>query len=85
MEKNSNGFFEEMAKILSDAGGAAQGLRKETESFLQLQCEKMIGRLNLIQREEFDALKEMVQKQYEKNEELSARLEKLEKGPSHKK
>lgn len=78
MTQTSNRFFDEIAKLMTDAAGAAQGVRGEVETVMRSQAEKFLREMDLVQREEFDALKAMVVKMGEENKRLSARIEELE-------
>jgi len=80
-------IFDDFAKLLTNAAGAAQGVKTEIETLVRQQAERLISDLDLVTREEFDAVKEMAAKARQENEELSKRLEKLEKtkAPTRKK
>ena len=78
MTQTSNRFFDEIAKLMTDAAGAAQGVRGEVENVMRSQAEKFLREMDLVQREEFDALKAMVVKMGEENKRLTAKIEKLE-------
>ena len=78
MTQTSNPFLDELAKLMTDAAGAAQGFRQETENFFRSQVEKMLRELNVVQREEFEAVKAMAAKALEENEQLSKRVAELE-------
>jgi hypothetical protein len=76
--QNDNPFLDGLARLLTDAAGAAQGARSEFESFVKHQLEKLIADMNLVPRDEFEAVKAMAAKAREENEQLAARLEALE-------
>jgi BMFP domain-containing protein YqiC len=78
MQKNSE-FFSDLGKMMSAAGGTLLELRKEVEGMVTAQVEKMSGKMGLVSREEFEAVREMAQAARLKNEELERRLEVLEK------
>jgi BMFP domain-containing protein YqiC len=78
MPQTSNPFLDEMAKLMTGAAGAADGVRREIETLMKAQGERMLGSLDVVQREEFEAVKLMAQKAREENEALSARLAALE-------
>ena len=59
MNTGQNRIFDELAKLMTDAAGAAQGVRREVESAFRAQAERMIASMDLVQREEFDAVREM--------------------------
>jgi BMFP domain-containing protein YqiC len=78
MTQTTNQFFDEIAKMMAGAAGAAQGLRQDTETFFRSQAEKMLNELKVVQREEFDAVKAMAAKALEENERLAQRVAELE-------
>jgi BMFP domain-containing protein YqiC len=71
-------FFDELAKLMTNAAGAAQGVRREIDTLIQAQMERVLGNMELVKREEFDAVKAMAQKAREENDALTARLAALE-------
>jgi BMFP domain-containing protein YqiC len=71
-------FFDELAKLMTNAAGAAQGVRREIDTLVQAQMERILNNMDLVKREEFDAVKAMAQKAREENDALSARLQALE-------
>jgi len=71
-------FFDEMAKLMTNAAGAAQGVRREIDTLVQAQMERILNNMDLVKREEFEAVKAMAQKAREENDALSARLQALE-------
>jgi len=79
MTQTTNRFFDEMARLMNDAAGAAQGVKREVEGAFRHQAERILHDLDLVKREEFEAVKEMARLAREENEALKARLEKLEK------
>ncbi len=78
MTQTTNRFFDEVAKLMTDAAGAAQGIRQDAETFFRSQAEKMLRDMNLVQREEFEAVKAMAAKALEENERLAQRIAELE-------
>jgi BMFP domain-containing protein YqiC len=73
-----NRIFDEFAKLMTDAAGAAQGVKREVETAFRAQAERFLGSMDLVQREEFEAVKEMAAKARDENDRLSARLAALE-------
>jgi len=85
MTQTSNRIFDEMARLMNDAAGVAQGVRREFDTLFRAQAEKMLRELEVVSREEFEAVKEMARLAREENEALKARIEALEgKGPGEK-
>ena len=78
MTQTSNRFLDELAKLMTDAAGAAQGMRREFESVMKAQGEKMLRDMDVVQREEFEAVKEMAAKAREENDRLGQRIAALE-------
>jgi BMFP domain-containing protein YqiC len=78
MTQTSNRLFDEFARLMTDAAGVAQGVRREAETVFRSQAERFIADLDLVKREEFDVMKEMVAKARAENEALSARIAELE-------
>ena len=62
MTQTSNRFFDELAKLVTDTAGAAQGLRKEMETMIRGQAERWLAEMDVVQREEFEAVKAMAAK-----------------------
>ena len=78
MTQTSGRFFDELGKLLTDAVGAADGVRQEVEGVVRGQAERLLNELDVVQREEFDAVKAMAQKAREENERLKVRIAVLE-------
>jgi BMFP domain-containing protein YqiC len=78
MTTTSSRFFDELAKLMTNATGAAQGMRREMDSLVQSQVERVLGNLQLVKREEFDVVREMAQKARAENESLAKRIAELE-------
>ena len=78
MTQTTGRFFDELGKLITDAAGAAQGVRKEIESVVRAQAETILRELDVVQREEFEAVKAMAQKAREENEQLKQRIALLE-------
>jgi BMFP domain-containing protein YqiC len=76
--QTTNRFFDEFSKLLTDAAGAAQGMRREVETLMKAQAERLLRNMDVVQREEFEAVKEMAAKARDENERLSARISELE-------
>ena len=78
MTVTSSRFFDEVAKLMSNATGAAQGVRKEVDGLVQAQVERVLNNLNVVKREEFDVVRYMAEKARSENERLEKRLALLE-------
>jgi BMFP domain-containing protein YqiC len=78
MTQTTNRFLDEFAKLMTDAAGAADGLRKEAEQIFRSQGERVLREMDVVRREEFEAVKAMAEKAREENETLQARIAALE-------
>ncbi len=78
MTQTTGRFFDELGKLITDAAGAADGIRKEIEGIVRAQAERVLNGLDVVQREEFEAVKAMAQKAREENERLNERIAGLE-------
>ncbi len=78
MSDGPNKIFDDFAQLMTDAAGAAQGIKREAETVFQAQTEKLLSSMDLVQREEFDAVKEMAAKARDENETLESRIADLE-------
>lgn len=78
MTQTSNRFLDEIAKLMNDAAGAAQGVRRELETLFRSQAERWLRELDLVKREEFEAVRDMAKLAREENEALKARVDALE-------
>jgi len=79
MSQPNSRFFDEMAKFMSNAAGAAQGLRKEIDQMVQTQVERVLNNLNVVRREDFEVVRDMAEKARTENVSLAARIAELEK------
>ncbi|HWU64701.1 MAG TPA: accessory factor UbiK family protein [Ensifer sp.] len=78
MSTGPNRIFDDFAKLMTDAAGAAQGLRQEAETAFRAQAERFMNSMDLVKREEFEAVREMAVKAREENDALAARIAELE-------
>ena len=67
---NKNKILSDLSKIAVDAMSTFSGLKKEIETLVSLRVDKIINKMSLVKRDEFDVLKKMVQKLLIENEEL---------------
>lgn len=73
-----NRILDEFARLMTDAAGAAQGVRREVETAFRAQAERILNNMDIVQREEFEAVREMAIKARAENDRLTARLAELE-------
>lgn len=78
MSNGPNRILDDFAKLMTDAAGAAQGIRKEVETAFHAQAERWLNGLDIVKREEFEAVREMAIKALDENDALKARIEALE-------
>jgi BMFP domain-containing protein YqiC len=78
MVQTTNRFFDEVARLMNDAAGVAQGVRREFETLFRTQAERFLRDLDVVKREEFEAVKDMARLAREENDALKARIAALE-------
>ena len=78
MTTGTNRIMDEFAKLMTDAAGAAQGVRKEVETAFSAQAERWLNSMDVVKREEFEAVREMAIKARDENDALLARVVALE-------
>ena len=78
---NKSKILSDLSKIAVDAMSTFSGLKKEIETLVSLRVNKIINKMNLVKRDEFEVLKKMVQKALIENDELK----KAQKKPSVRK
>ena len=77
--QTQNKFLDDLARVASGAVGVAAGMREEVEARLRDQFERVLGHMDLVTREEFEAVRAMAIKAREEQERLGERLAALEK------
>jgi len=78
MTQTTGRLFDELAKAMTNAAGAAQGARDEIDTIVRGQAERFLSDMDVVRRDEFEAVRAMAQKAREENEELKARIAALE-------
>jgi BMFP domain-containing protein YqiC len=78
MTQTTNRLLDELAKLMTDAAGAAQGMRREVESVMRAQAERILTSMDIVGREEFEAAKAMAEKARGENERLAGLVAALE-------
>ena len=79
MTQTTGRLYDEFAKLMTDAAGVAQGVRREVDTAFRSQAERILRDLDLVKREEFEAVKDMARLAREENEALKTRIAALEK------
>jgi BMFP domain-containing protein YqiC len=78
MTQTTNRFLDEIARLMNDAAGVASGVRREFDTVFRNQADRVLRELDVVKREEFEAVKDMVRIAREENEALQARIAALE-------
>ncbi|AUX77118.1 BMFP domain-containing protein [Sinorhizobium fredii] len=78
MSTGANRILDDLARLMTDAAGAAQGVRREVETAFRAQAEGWLNSLDVVKREEFEAVKEMAARARDENDALLARIAALE-------
>ena len=78
MPQTRSPFFDDVSRLFTDAAGLADSARREVETLARAQLERLLPTMNVVSREEFEAVREMAVKAREQNEKLEARLAALE-------
>ena len=78
MTQTTNRFFDEIGRLMNDAAGAAQGVKREVDTLWRNQAEKFLRDMDLVKREEFEVVKDMARLAREENEALKTRIAALE-------
>jgi len=76
--QSRNRLFDDLARVAAGAAGALSGVKGEVEGRLREQLEKVLAGMDLVTREEFEAVKTMAAKARAEQEDLTARLADLE-------
>ena len=76
--QTDNPVLDGLARIFTDAAGAAQSVRTEIDTFVRQRLERLVSDMDFVPREEFEAVKAMAAKAREENEKLAARIAALE-------
>lgn len=71
-------FFDEFARLMTEAAGAADGVRREAETMFRGELKRLLADMELVTREEFEAVRDLARAAREENEELRARLAAVE-------
>ena len=82
--QTQSGLFDEIAKMMTEAAGAADGVRREAETAVRSQLQRLIADMDFVSREEFEAVRDMARVAREENDALKARIESLEASAAEK-
>jgi BMFP domain-containing protein YqiC len=78
MPQTSGRLFDDLSRLITDAAGLAEGARREVETVVKAQFERLLAGMDVVTREEFEAVKDMAAKARSENEALAARIAALE-------
>ena len=78
MENSRGRIFDDFTRLMNDAAGMAQGVRREAETMVRTQAGKILSTMDVVSREEFEAVREMATLAREQNTKLEARIAALE-------
>ena len=76
--QTQSAFFDELAKLMGEAAGAADGVRREAETVMRSPLQRLVADMEFVSREEFEAVRDMARAAREENEALAARIAVLE-------
>jgi BMFP domain-containing protein YqiC len=86
--QSENRLFDDFVKVMNGAAGTIAGMTREAQAAMQERAREWVGGLDLVSREEFEAVKAMAIAAREENAALGRRIEALEgkaKSPAGKK
>jgi BMFP domain-containing protein YqiC len=78
MPQTSNRFFDDLSRLMTDAAGLADGARREVDTVLRGQLERLLSGMDVVTREEFEAVREMAALARAENDKLRERVAALE-------
>lgn len=73
MSQNSR-IFDDLGRLMNEAAGVADGVRREVETVVKSQAQRIVVDMDLVKREDFDALRELVQVQGEEIDKLRSEI-----------
>lgn len=76
--QSQNRLFDDLARVATSAMGVAAGMREEIEARLRDQFERIVNQMDLVPRDEFEAIKAVAVRAREEQETLTERMEALE-------
>jgi BMFP domain-containing protein YqiC len=78
MPQTRNRFFDDLSKLMTDAAGLADGARREVDTAVRSQLERLLAGMDVVRREEFEAAREMAALARAENDRLRERVAALE-------
>lgn len=80
----SSRIFDDVGRLLNEAAGVADGVRREVETVVKTQVERFVADMDLVKREDHDALRELVLSQGEEIAQLRKELAAMQTTPKKK-
>lgn len=78
MQESRSRLTDDLARMFNDAANLAGGVRKEVETVVRTQMERLLSTMDVVTREEFEAVRDMAALAREENEKLAKKIEELE-------
>ncbi|MEK9795005.1 MAG: accessory factor UbiK family protein [Hyphomicrobiales bacterium] len=78
MKDNSSKIFNKLAEVMSETAGLANGVKKEVEIIAKSQVERILNDFEVVQRDEFDVMKEMLVNSSDTINKLEKKIKSLE-------
>ena len=78
MAQSGPRILDDLSKLMTDAAGVAHGVRREVETIAKTQMERLMSNMDVVKRDEFEAVRDMALLAREENDKLAARIAALE-------
>ena len=78
MPQTRSPFFDDVARLMNDAAGVASGVRRDVDVIARTQIARLLAGMDMVRREEFEAVRDMAILARDENEKLAARIAQLE-------
>jgi BMFP domain-containing protein YqiC len=78
MPQTRSRFFDDLSRLMTDAAGLAEGARREVDTALRGQLERLLARMDVVTRDEFEAARDMAARARTENDSLRERVAALE-------
>lgn len=78
MTQTNNPFFDDIAKLVTDAAGVAQGVKREVEAAVRARTESFLADMDLVRREDFEVVRDLAAAARAENDALRTRVDALE-------
>ena len=78
MPQTSGRLFDDLSRLITDAAGLAEGARREVDTAVRAQFERLLSGMDVVMREEFEAVRDMAALARAENDRLRERIAALE-------